>query len=406
MAETPTSSASQGASASGSTADAKQAQQRAVLKLHLPDARICSGCSKHPCLGIRRQLSTSWLPEIVLLTNSSNVPTNCPARVSRMPREIMERMVSRLTHEEAARALSRISMHATSPSSWGQRAHATHAELMRALIKAGHTALWAAPGSHIDFSVKRMQAAIQVKAKAKPKKAMAEDSNELLAEKEKPKPALTATSWVWLENPKRPDCEEKTLGEASLLDTVWCKVDTQGLMPGDSITFSLFLKGREGKEDIRITTESGRVGEGRSDQAGVARYVIPDSVKSQALKPKLDKLYFIAKQSTHGLEVKSPELILTPRPVEFWLEVDVDDPAAKDDVLILQDEGGSEVERVEVVSLKEEMPDHVLLKFKNWKEGGKYSLIRDHGSDDDGGQDWIFKNMSLKEIQALFPTEG
>jgi hypothetical protein len=65
--------------------------------------------------------------------------------------------------------------------------------------------------------------------------------------KEQPKPAFVNASWVWLADPKKPECEEKEITEGVLFDSVWCKVDTQGLMPGDSVTISIFVKGVAGE---------------------------------------------------------------------------------------------------------------------------------------------------------------
>ncbi len=256
-------------------------------------------------------------------------------------------------------------------------------------------------GSSIERMVKQgSQARVsKPKAMAKAKQEAEKEVQEALLAEEKPKPKLISPEWVWLSDPKLPGCEEKVLSECALLDAAWCKVDTEGLMPGDLITFVIFLKGRDGKPDTSITTESGSVGKARKDEAAVGKHVINESVQGRKLDPKLDKIYFIAKQSSHKLEARSPDLKLIDA-WRIWLQIDLDHSKAKDDTLILLDEGGAEVKRLSFSELKETEPNFVELRFEGLDREKKYTLMRDYGPDEEGGKEFLFEEMSPSEIDS------
>ncbi len=80
------------------------------------------------------------------------------------------------------------------------------------------------------------------------------------------------------------------------------------------------------------------------------------------------------------------------------LEIDVDDPEAKDDELILLDNDGNEVMKVMVSEMEEVEKDLVRLEFPDIEMEKKYNLIRDYGDDDEGGVDPLFIDMTPNEI--------
>jgi hypothetical protein len=147
----------------------------------------------------------------------------------------------------------------------------------------------------------------------KQEKEQKEEAAKAVAEK----PRLSSPQWLWLENPIRPNCGERVITEAATLDYVWCKVDSQGLMPGDTVTFTVFLKGSNGKPDSRITTVSGRVAEGRSDEVAVGKWVMVGEVEGKSIRPKLDRFFFVAKVFAHSLEIKGPEILAIVKPPPY-----------------------------------------------------------------------------------------
>lgn len=80
------------------------------------------------------------------------------------------------------------------------------------------------------------------------------------------------------------------------------------------------------------------------------------------------------------------------------LEIDVDDPEAKDDELILLDMDGNEVMKILVSEMEEIEEDVVKLEFPDIEMDTKYNLIRDYGDDEEGGVDPLFIDMTPNEI--------
>jgi hypothetical protein len=95
-------------------------------------------------------------------------------------------------------------------------------------------------------------------------------------------------------------------------------------------------------------------------------------------------------------------------PFEFsiLLQIDVDEPAAKDDELILLDESGTEVEKIAVKDMVEVSRDMVRLVFKKAQKDKKYSLIRDYGAEDDGGHDPLFIKLTYDELMKYTHGSG
>lgn len=91
---------------------------------------------------------------------------------------------------------------------------------------------------------------------------------------------------------------------------------------------------------------------------------------------------------------------------EILLELDTDDPKARDDELILVDENDDEVLRLKVADMEEEEEDVVRLVFRGIDMDTKYSLIRDYGAEEDGHQDPLFVNMSPREIIEIFEEDA
>lgn len=212
-------------------------------------------------------------------------------------------------------------------------------------------------------------------------------------------PGLSNPEWIRFEEAAGSSSTESTATTAQLEETVWCKVDTQGMMPGDQLMFHISVKARDGKADLKLETLVGHVGQGRSDDAAMVKVVIPKSKQGREFVAGKDSLTFVARSNAHKLEAKGPDLKLGASALVVWLGIDTDDPKAKDDILILKDEGGAEVMRLNVAEMEEVDADYVELRFPGLVEDVKYTLIRDYGKEEDGGQDALFEDMTPAELR-------
>ncbi|HLP42147.1 MAG TPA: OmpA family protein, partial [Fibrobacteria bacterium] len=85
---------------------------------------------------------------------------------------------------------------------------------------------------------------------------------------------------------------------------------------------------------------------------------------------------------------------------EVRLRMDAEDSRAKDDELLLVDEDGEKLVAVKVKEMKEEDEDWVRLRFEGVDLRKRYSLVRDHGPDEEGGQDTLWDNLCPEELLA------
>jgi hypothetical protein len=88
----------------------------------------------------------------------------------------------------------------------------------------------------------------------------------------------------------------------------------------------------------------------------------------------------------------------TPTPWELLMQIDVDDPEAQDDELILLDSDHNEIERIDVSRMAKEGKDWVRIRFEKTVLQKPYTLIRDHGPDEGGGIDVLFENISPRDL--------
>jgi hypothetical protein len=82
----------------------------------------------------------------------------------------------------------------------------------------------------------------------------------------------------------------------------------------------------------------------------------------------------------------------------LWIELDPDDPKAQDDTVILLDAGYEEVERMPLSGCPKS-GSGVLVIFKQVDKYSRYTLIRDYGPDEGGGQDTLFIDRSPAELE-------
>jgi hypothetical protein len=81
----------------------------------------------------------------------------------------------------------------------------------------------------------------------------------------------------------------------------------------------------------------------------------------------------------------------------IWIELDPSDPKASDDVVILLDEFHQEVMRKPLTSCPREGAG-VLVTFEQLNKNDRFTLIRDYGPNEGGGQDSLFINSSPAEM--------
>ena len=81
----------------------------------------------------------------------------------------------------------------------------------------------------------------------------------------------------------------------------------------------------------------------------------------------------------------------------IWIELDPADPKASDDVVILLDEFYQEVMRKPLVSCPREGTG-VLVKFEKIGKHDRFTLIRDYGPNEGGGEDTLFMDSTPAEM--------
>jgi hypothetical protein len=81
----------------------------------------------------------------------------------------------------------------------------------------------------------------------------------------------------------------------------------------------------------------------------------------------------------------------------IWIELDPNDPKASDDVVILLDEFHQELMRKPLASCPRD-GEGVLVTFEKIDKNAPFTLIRDYGPNEGGGQDTLFINFSPTEM--------
>jgi hypothetical protein len=172
---------------------------------------------------------------------------------------------------------------------------------------------------------------------------------------------------------------------AALGDTVLLMASAPGFADGADVAFDIF--DASGGSPEKIETVGGKVDGGRAE----AVWIVADPKKAG---DKLD-LQFEA-SAKDGSTEKAP--IKTKFVFDILLQIDVDDPKAQDDVLILLDENNAEVKKLPVKDMKEVSEDIVRIVIEDLAMEKKYTLIRDYGAEDNGGHDPLFVQLTPREL--------
>jgi hypothetical protein len=185
------------------------------------------------------------------------------------------------------------------------------------------------------------------------------------------------------------DEDKKEDGKASFGDTIILMADVSGIPESAPVSFDIY----DTSEDPPMVIDSAK----GKNEGGVAKgeWVVAD--KSGKGEEAMLKFEAVARSKvSERCEIPFSTVF------QIHLQIDVDDPKAKDDILILLDENGSEVMKLYVGEMKEVSENIVSLTFEDLPMDTKYSLVRDYGTDEDGGHDPLFVKLSLNEIKELF----
>jgi len=147
------------------------------------------------------------------------------------------------------------------------------------------------------------------------------------------------------------------------------------------------------------------VGCTRRDEKG--RYLLDDSDNPGIVYlPEPWEQGGLATEQKHTIRVK-----LVRTWVRMLYQLDVDEPAAKDDTIIIRTDDGSWTYEIPVSSLSEVEPDWVELVFPRPPPGRRYSMIQDLGKDGDpivivdGHDESVFWASDPDEVELWKPGE-
>ncbi len=212
-----------------------------------------------------------------------------------------------------------------------------------------------------------------------------------LAQRERPLKLIDAR---WLAASSEPT-KEARIAKAYLDDEVQVAVTTEGLLEGESVTFTI----SEASSGALVEKLTGSVVKSDGRFVAAARWVVPDDFDATKVVPGKTEFRILAE--SHERICESRNLQVEPFVWELMLQIDPDDPEAQDDELILIGADEGEVERLAVAGMAKEGSDWVRLRFECARRSRKYSLLRDHGPDEGGGVDVLIANQSPEQLEEL-----
>jgi hypothetical protein len=193
--------------------------------------------------------------------------------------------------------------------------------------------------------------------------------------------------WEHVDESKRTNTPDK----AAFGDEVRLLVDISGVPDGAGMRFDLFDTASD-RPTRPIASVNGRV----ASPTTAAQWTVTDPRKlndTHEVKLEFEGVVRDRQSGRAGIALKMVFTVL--------LQIDVDDPKAKDDELILYDDQNGEVARVKVGAMTEIAEDMVRLIFENIDMKKKYTLIRDYGPDENGGHDPLFVEMTPEELMEM-----
>ncbi len=189
--------------------------------------------------------------------------------------------------------------------------------------------------------------------------------------------------------------KDTAIAKAYLDDEVQVAVTAEGLLEGESVTFTI----SEASSGALVEKLTGRVAKTGGKFVAASRWVVPEEFDDTKVVPGKTEFRILAE--SHERICESRNLQVEPFVWELMLQIDPDDPEAQDDELILIDADEREVERLAVAGMAKEGGDWVRLRFEGARRRRKYSLLRDHGPDEGGGVDVLIANQSPQQLEEL-----
>jgi len=207
---------------------------------------------------------------------------------------------------------------------------------------------------------------------------------------------------IWIGESNSQDKSKKPIAitSAMLMASISCKVSSEGLMPGDSITFNIMRADTSEK----IETVMGRMESNPDGDIAVAKWQVRGKAIEDALSKGSVELYFVAKHFAKKLECKSGKLVVSDGGT-INHHMDIHEESAKNDLVILETTDGSWKHTLGVKDMKELSPNWVEMVFPGAPKGKVFNLIKDpkDGVDpyylfQDVGYDELIKEEHFEDV--------
>ncbi len=277
----------------------------------LIDEIVCLGCWSQPCAShIQRDSRNPWLEA------HGKAPLFCPLRVKEKNWKTAISKIGSREAEHAAQSVLQMSPVWTTINSY----RLSGENLVLYLLNFNHLVLLDLQQSEKAIQLQkeyRRQILNWLQGQSKQVTAELEAAATQQAAAEKTA-SLSKPLWI-----RKDESGDTSIQVISGLQNVGLMVEHQGLLPGDTVSFSLY---RESSPD-RVTTVVGRVGENSADNAAVADWEIPEKLQGQPIEEG-ECFYFIAKCASKNIQVKSPSIPFSDGEIDtcmiFYSPSDID----------------------------------------------------------------------------------
>ncbi len=217
------------------------------------------------------------------------------------------------------------------------------------------------------------------------------DSMQNEKAKDKEKLSLFDAVWIGASDPHDKSKEPKTITSAMLMASISCKVSSEGLMPGDSISFNIMRADTSEK----IETVIGRMESNPDGDFAVAKWQVRGKALEDALGKGSVELLFVAKHFGKKLECKSGKLVVCDG-ITIHHHFDIHEEGSQNDLATLETTDGSWKHTLEVAQMKELKPHWVAMVFPGAPKGKMFNLIKD--TKDGEEPYYMFKNLGYDVI--------
>ncbi len=269
------------------------------------DEKVCPSCTDKPC-----RLAIRWGRTMPWLVKNHSIPLFCPIRVDKNDWNLS---LSRIGNSDADKQAA-FALHMSPVWSQIRGYNFNTQQRVHYFLHNWHLALLdlnksAAAMRQVKEYDRRLTESLH--RAAEKEATLGKPETEAIAEIRR---SLSSPTWEYRDEESENAVEEAK--EALEKEALYLKITQTGLMPGDSVNFSIYQKGKQ----ERLTTVVGRVGENSSDNTAVAKWIVPETIKEQSLGED-DGFYFIAKSAPYNLKIQSHVIPFKPRKCVDCLEV-------------------------------------------------------------------------------------